>query len=186
MKLVYYKRYQMERRVGPDVTLPALPSGYRFVPWSTQRLADHSEAKHLSFSDELDSQLFECLQTEAGCERLMRGISNKPGFLPGATWLIEYVAGPNKVEPCGTIQGIQASPRLGGIQNVGVTPMHRGRGLGIALVKAALVGFQQAGLSRVYLEVTADNTAAVRLYEQLGFRRTKTLYKAVEVAYSLG
>jgi hypothetical protein len=40
------------------------------------------------------------------------------------------------------------------------------------------------GLARVYLEVTAQNDGAVRLYKRLGFRRTKTLFKAVELAYS--
>ncbi|TWT35522.1 putative acetyltransferase [Posidoniimonas corsicana] len=185
-KLTYHKRFQMERRLGPGLRLPTLPTGYRLVAWSPERLLDHTEAKHLSFAEEIDSQLFECLRSAEGCERLMREISGKNGFLPAATWLIEYVAGPHKIEPCGTIQGIKASPRMGGIQNVGVAPLHRGRGLGSALVAAALVGFQQAGLTRACLEVTAANEPAVRLYQQLGFRRTKTLYKAVEVAYSLG
>jgi ribosomal protein S18 acetylase RimI-like enzyme len=32
------------------------------------------------------------------------------------------------------------------------------------------------------LEVTAQNEGAVRLYRRLGFRRIKTLYKAVSLA----
>jgi ribosomal protein S18 acetylase RimI-like enzyme len=54
-----------------------------------------------------------------------------------------------------------------------------------------LDGFLGAGLSRGWLEATARNDSAVRLYQRLGFRRRKTLYKAVEivaqphVAYSL-
>ncbi len=166
--------------------LPALPPGYRLVPWSPERICDHAEAKHLSFEGELDAQLFDCLASLEGCERLMREISLKDGFLPEATWLLEYVAGPHKVEPCGTIQGLRVSPRAGGIQNVGVAPLHRGRGLGSSLVVAAMVGFQQQGLSKACLEVTAQNEGAIRLYQNLGFFRTKTQYKAVEVAYSLG
>lgn len=186
MALTYHKRYCMERGRLPGVPPLSLPAGYRLVPWSAERLQDHVEVKHLSFCDELDSQLFDCLRTVAGCERLMRGIASKPGFLPEATWLVEYAAGANKVEPCGTIQGLKISPRLGAIQNVGVTPMHRGRGIGAALVTAALLGFQQAGLPRVCLEVTATNDAAVRLYAGLGFCRARTLYKAAEVATVLG
>lgn len=186
MSLRYYKRFQMERRTSGHRGLPALPPGYRFVAWSPERLLAHAEAMRLSFAEELDSQLFECLQSEEGCGRLMTEISRKQGFLPEATWLIEYVAGPNKIEPCGTIQGLRGTPRIGGIQNVGVTPLHRGRGLGGALVEAAMVGIQQAGLPRVLLEVTAENVGAVRLYQQLGFRRTRTQYRAAQVAYSLG
>jgi ribosomal protein S18 acetylase RimI-like enzyme len=114
----------------------------------------------------------------------MEEISEKDGFLPEATWLMEYIAVPQKREMCGTIQGVRATRRLASIQNVGVTPFHRGRGVGTALVMAALTGFQQLGIPGVYLEVTAQNQVAIRVYERLGFRRVKTLYKAVELAYS--
>ncbi len=68
---------------------------------------------------------------------------------------------------------------MGALQNVGVAPSWRGRGLGEALVLLALHGFRRAGMARAQLEVTARNEGAQRLYRRLGFRRTKTLYKAV-------
>jgi len=68
---------------------------------------------------------------------------------------------------------------VGAIQNVGVTPAWRGRGVGEALVLQTLHGFRRAGLGRALLEVTARNEGAQRLYRRLGFRRFKTLYKAV-------
>jgi len=52
------------------------------------------------------------------------------------------------------------------------------------LFAAALAGFQQVGLPRAYLEVTAQNDSAGRRYKRFGFQRTKTLFKAVELAYS--
>ena len=42
-----------------------------------------------------------------------------------------------------------------------------------------LAGFFQAGLQKAYLEVTAQNNGVVQLYRDLGFRREKTLYKAI-------
>jgi hypothetical protein len=48
----------------------------------------------------------------------------------------------------------------------------------------SLHGFQSAGLRRVFLEVTAQNDGAIRLYQRLGFSKARTVYKAVEVAYS--
>jgi ribosomal protein S18 acetylase RimI-like enzyme len=71
---------------------------------------------------------------------------------------------------------------VGSIQNIGVVPSHRGFGLGTCLIEQALVGFRGHGLRRVFLEVTAENSGAVRLYQRLGFRRTKTIYKVVEDA----
>jgi ribosomal protein S18 acetylase RimI-like enzyme len=63
-----------------------------------------------------------------------------------------------------------------------VLPAHRGRGLGTALLLKALEGFRRRGLGRAFLEVTAQNVAAVQLYRRLGFRCRKTLYKAVDTS----
>ena len=62
--------------------------------------------------------------------------------------------------------------------------VHRGKGLGTALLRRALTGFCEVGLERAMLEVTAQNSGAVRLYQRLGFRRVKTVYKAAEVVYA--
>ena len=48
----------------------------------------------------------------------------------------------------------------------------------------ALDGFRASGLKRATLEVTAQNSGAIRLYERLGFATVRTVYKAVELAYS--
>jgi ribosomal protein S18 acetylase RimI-like enzyme len=184
MSVSYFKRYRMELDLRSRRSVPMFaPRGYRLLPWHPDLLADHAEVKYLSFRNEIDADVFNCLGDPSGCQRLMQEISAKDGFLPEATWLAISTDGPDD-EPCGTIQGIRSTNKYGGIQNVGITPAHRGRGLGTALIFAALTGFQQVGLSRVYLEVTAQNDGAVRLYKRLGFRRTKTLFKAVELAYS--
>lgn len=184
MGVTYYKRYRLETDLRRVWRRPALPVGYRYAAWSRERLLEHAEAKFHAFHDEIDASVFDCLADEDGCLRLMEEIASKPGFLPGATWLIEHVDQDGFQEPVGTIQGVRATPRYGSVQNVGVTPAGRGRGLGRALVIAALEGFRDAGLKRATLEVTATNTPAMRMYESLGFRRTKTSYRAVELAYA--
>jgi hypothetical protein len=82
------------------------------------------------------------------------------------------------------VQGLGDRTGLGAIQNLGVIPAHRGRGLGALLMDRALCGFRQAGLTRAFLEVTADNQGAIRLYERLGFSVVKTVFKAADVACS--
>ncbi|MEO6958194.1 MAG: GNAT family N-acetyltransferase [Antricoccus sp.] len=52
---------------------------------------------------------------------------------------------------------------------VGVDPRAQGLGLGKILTIAGLAHLQDAGLDRVILYVDDDNTAAMRLYERLGF-----------------
>jgi len=186
MGLTYFKRYRMEIDLdGRDLSWPSIPKGYRFRPWDDSLLEAHAEAKYLSFRGEIDANVFPCFSDLAGCRRLMREIARKNGFLAGATWLAVRVDGrPPREEICGTIQGIRSRPRMGAVQNLGITAGHRGRGLGTALLFRALEGFRDAGLTRVYLEVTANNQGAIRLYRRLGFVTVKTTFKAVEVAYS--
>jgi ribosomal protein S18 acetylase RimI-like enzyme len=103
--------------------------------------------------------------------------------VPEATWLAQYVgAGPRRVESCGTIQAIRINRAKANFQNIGVTPHHRGRGVGAALIAAALTGLEHVGVARAALEVTADNDAAVRLYRRVGFRSVKTVYKSIDKA----
>ncbi len=185
MGMTYFKRFRMEIDLRDHRCLSPVPSGYRLVPWEEQLLSAHAEVKYLSFQSEIDARVFPCLGEPHGCARLMEEISHKAGFVPEATWLIEYVGdGPDRREFCGTIQGIRLNSRYGGIQNVGVTPFHRSRGLGKRLLDFALAGFQHVGLRRAALEVTAQNQGAVRLYQRYGFRRTKTLYKAADVVWA--
>jgi ribosomal protein S18 acetylase RimI-like enzyme len=81
---------------------------------------------------------------------------------------------------------LSQSEQLGSIQNVGVVPEHRGRGLGRALVLKSLEGFALARLKRIVLEVTATNRPAVELYRSVGFHVVKTMYRSApleELAY---
>jgi hypothetical protein len=184
MGVSYFKRFRMELDLRGQRYLPVeIPAGYRLLSWHSDLLDDHALAKYHSFRDEIDADIFACLAELDGCRRLMQEISLKDGFLPEATWLA-VCSRNGETECCGTIQGIRVTHTHGAIQNVGITPGHRGRGLGTALIAAALTGFQQAGLTRAYLEVTAQNDRAVQLYKRIGFRRMKTLFKAVELAYS--
>ncbi len=184
MGLTYFKRYRMEiDLIGRDLTPWQAPEGYRILPWNQSLLNSHAEVKYYSFREEIDANVFPCFSELAGCQRLMRDIVKREGFLPETTWLAVYT-GDGEQEPCGTIQGVRDRLGMGAIQNLGITPAHRGRRLGTCLMQHALRGFWQRGLSRVYLEVTADNQGAIRLYRRMGFDAIKTVFKAVEVACS--
>ncbi len=184
MNLTYFKRYRMEIDLsGRELVPPPLGPGYRFLPWDDSLLDACAKAKYFCFREELDANVFPCLGDLEGCRRLMREIRKKAGFLPEATWLVAYQPNPRgRADLCGTIQGVRDRRGVGAIQNVGITPPHRGAGLGTNLLFRSLEGFRQAGLLRVYLEVTAENSAAIRLYRRLGFQVTKTVYKAVDAA----
>src|SRR5579883_1812427 len=126
----YVKRYRMDYRVRRAVPQPALPPGFHWVPWSDDLLDVHAEVKRLSFAGETDVGVFPNLGSATGCRMLMRAIRDNAGFCPGATWLVATADG------CvGTIQGLLDPARaVGSVQNLGVLPGYRGRGLGKALL----------------------------------------------------
>ncbi|MBM81325.1 MAG: N-acetyltransferase [Planctomycetaceae bacterium] len=160
---------------------PELPDEYFCLPWS-QALADrHAMVKFASFQSEIDSQVFRSLSEITGCRRLVEDITTQKAFLPETTWLVSYCPSTGgEYQDCATIQGVKQTSVMGAIQNVGVIPEHRGMGIGRALVLQSLQGFRDAGMRRVYLEVTAQNKAAVNLYRSIGFRLTRTMYKAAD------
>jgi ribosomal protein S18 acetylase RimI-like enzyme len=171
----YLTRHRMEISLNRLPGVPSLADGHFWVPWDARLIDVFAEVHYLSFRDTLDAQLFRSFGNRAGCWHVMNEIRNKPGFLPGATWLI---AGPKGC--CGCIQGVALSEDEGGIQNVAVLPRFRGRGLGKALVLQALQGFAMDGLRRATLEVTAENGPAYLLYQRLGFRKIDTSYREIK------
>ena len=57
-----------------------------------------------------------------------------------------------------------------GLYDLAVAPEHRGGGRGRALVQALLHWGMQAEATSAYLQVRAQNTPALRLYESMGFK----------------
>lgn len=181
MGTIYFKRLRLELELG-NSQFPRLelPTGFEWLPWSPNLLMRHAVTKHESFRTELDARIFPCFRDAAGCLDLMSEIAQRATFVPEATWLISCRFPDGTTDDCATIQGIVQAGGWGAIQNVGVVPEYRGRGLGRALLLKCLEGFQTLGVPRVYLEVTASNLPAVQLYRSLGFCLARTTYRGVE------
>ncbi|HEX2303611.1 MAG TPA: GNAT family N-acetyltransferase [Gaiella sp.] len=83
-------------------------------------------------------------------------------------WLVAEVAGaPAGVAMCRASQ--PGKPDQGWVDNLGVLPEFRGRGLGTALLVHGFAELSRKGCRRVGLGVDAENTTgAVRLYEHAG------------------
>lgn len=181
MSTTYYKRFRMEfdfrKATVPE---PRLPEGYDLIGWHNSLRDVHARVKFECFKGEMDADVFDSLSDLSGCNRLMTDIATHEGFVPQATWLARFVGSDfQSPQLCGTIQGLRRSKRLGAVQNVGIIPAHRGLGLGKALMLRSLAGFQEAGMQRVTLEVTAANLPAVEMYRSLGFKLIKTSYREV-------
>ncbi len=71
-------------------------------------------------------------------------------------WCDIFPAWPVAVRHCGSL-------------GMGVQAAWRGRGIGQRLITATLAHARQRGITRVELEVRADNVRAIGLYEKMGF-----------------
>lgn len=175
-QLHYIKRYQMERSLTGVIPEAVLPGGFSWQSWDDRHLSAHAEVQYLCFHDSLDVEVFPSFATRNGCQNVLQCIRHKDGFCPSASWLLLH-----EDQPVGTVQGLSDRPRTGAIQNLGVVPAYRRQGLGVALLRQAMRGFQHIGLTQIYLEVTAKNSAALQLYRANGFRCSRTIYKPILV-----
>ena len=71
------------------------------------------------------------------------------------------------------------TPPIGEVYVLGVDPSARGMRLGSALTLAGLAYLRDRGLGEVLLYVESDNSAAIRVYADLGFHHSET-----DVSYS--
>lgn len=73
-------------------------------------------------------------------------------------WADIFPAWAHAVAHCGTL-------------GMGVLPAYRGQGIGRRLLQACIAKAWSKGLTRIVLEVRADNERAIRLYHSLGFAK---------------
>ncbi len=154
-------------RGAADLPLPErMPAGFRlraFEPGRDEQewlrvnaaaFAGHPEQGRMTLDDLRQREAEEWFDP-AGFLLAVR--ADEPGTVAGFHW--------TKVHP-----GDAGRVPLGEVYAVGVAPGHQGTGLGRALTAAGVNHLARQGLDEVMLYVDGDNTAALRLYEVLGFR----------------
>ncbi|KAL4913747.1 acyl-CoA N-acyltransferase [Aspergillus aurantiobrunneus] len=68
-------------------------------------------------------------------------------------------------------------PLRGYIAMLAVSEEYRGKGIATKLVRRAIDAMEKAGADEIALETEITNTAAIKLYERLGFLRSKRLHR---------
>ena len=112
-------------------------------------------------------------------------LAERGGKLAGFHWTkihgrADAVSEDADLNPVDTTDGAAPGPAgrahepIGEVYVVGVAPEERGSGLGRALTLVGLRYLRDQGLFQVMLYVDESNTAAIRLYESLGFTHWDT------------
>ncbi|MQA94661.1 MAG: mycothiol synthase [Streptosporangiales bacterium] len=159
--------WQMRRPLDEPLPDPSYAGRYRvrtFVPgrdeqaWlevNRRAFADHPEQGRLEPAD-------------------LRQREDEPWFDPSGFFLAEYDDGTGRIAGFHWTKVHDGTEQLGEVYVVGVDPDAQGDGLGRALTLTGLHHLRDRGLRTVLLYVDESNTAAIRMYESLGFTRWDT------------
>jgi len=163
------RRY-MRRDLGEPLPTgdPPLPPGVCLRPIRRDELQAAAEIVYRSHAGSPDAALNITYSTPSSCRAFVDTLVVRSGcgrFDPEASRLAEGPWG-----PIGVLVASRLSEATAHVCQVSVAPQAQGRGLGTALVTAALRSFREQGLAGATLSVTAGNGRAQRLYELLGFR----------------
>ncbi|KAL4810394.1 acyl-CoA N-acyltransferase [Aspergillus unguis] len=71
----------------------------------------------------------------------------------------------------------RGGPLRGYIAMLAVSESYRGKGIATKLVRMAIDAMKDGGADEIALETEITNTAAMKLYERLGFLRSKRLHR---------
>jgi ribosomal protein S18 acetylase RimI-like enzyme len=143
------------------------------APWQEFR---HEEAARLishAYEGHVDASINDQYRTAMGARRFLTNIVQYPGcgaFYPAASWVALERAGH-------TLSGIclasMVAEDAGHITQVCIAPEHRSAGLGYEMLRRSMVALAANGARTVSLTVTAGNDLAIRLYERMGYLRTR-------------
>ncbi len=147
---------------------PALPAGYRLVPWQPQYVEPAAQLFPQLPRHSLEALVWPRLATPAGARELVEMLSE--GDARACFVVLD------EATPGAPLAGYVLAQRLragaGRIGELGVAPAHARRGLGRALMQAAIAALADA--PDIWLTVASSNTAARALYLGLGFALVET------------
>jgi ribosomal protein S18 acetylase RimI-like enzyme len=150
-------------------SLPALPQGLSLSPWSSAYFQDAGKLVHRAYDSHLDGAINDQYRTLPGALRFLHNIVRFPGcgvFDVDASLVITEDT-TNSLE--GMLLCSRVREEVGHITQVCVTPEHRGQGLGRMLLTQCAAQLTRRRFDAITLTVTASNTHAVKLYEEMGF-----------------
>ena len=130
--------------------------------WSRYRdvrlraLADAPDAFGSTYAREAafgESEWKACFDSVSGADDCLPLVAEDDGAFVGLTWA--------RLDA--------ANPRIAHLYQVWVAPTHRRRGVGRAMMDAAIVWARARAVQRLALDVTCGNSAALGMYERAGF-----------------
>ena len=167
-----------------------LADGLRIEPWHDGWFEPCASLIYRAYAGHVDADINDQYRSYAGALRFLKNIVVLPGcgvFQPRASFVVRraptdataQAGGAIDSELVGVALASCVSHAVGHTTQICVLPEYRGHAIGRRLMAASIGALRSAGFQALSLTVTAENTRAVRLYEQIGFRTIKTFSAAV-------
>lgn len=157
---------QTERAAGID-------SGVRLDRWNDRYFDPCAKLIYLAYANHIDGDINDQYRSRHGALKFLKNIIHLPGcgqFLPSASFVLRH---PGSDELVAAVLTSEVSTGVGHTTQLCVQPGFQGHGLGRALMQVSSDALRNMHYKELSLTVTADNHAAVALYEKLGFRTIK-------------
>ena len=137
--------------------------------WTASDFQLAGELIHLAYAGHVDARINDQYQTLHGSLRFLHNIVRFPGcgvFEATHSWVIEE-------RRTGTLAGVllcsRVADQVAHITQLCLAPAFRGHRLGAYLLASASAQLRRAGYAAITLTVSAENAAAVHLYQGAGF-----------------
>lgn len=141
--------------------------------WGEYRQEETARLIVAAYQGHVDSEINDQYRSIAGARRFLMNIVQYPGcgaFFSPASFA---ASGATDHMLSGVSLASRVAPAAGHITQVCVAPAQRGMGLGYELLRRTLTALAAHGCRTVSLTVTASNLSAIRVYEQMGFRKRR-------------
>jgi len=171
-----FKRQYME--LGLDRSTAALPAGRRTTSmvidnWTERRQDEAAALIAEAYRSHVDSEINDQYRSPAGARRFLLNIVQYPGcgsfFQPASFVAVD----PSTHRLSGLSLSSLVHADVGHITQICVSNAVKGRGVGYELMRHSLESLQKHACRKASLTVTSTNQEAIRLYEQMGFRRVR-------------
>jgi ribosomal protein S18 acetylase RimI-like enzyme len=170
-----YPRTFMQVDLSRIESLPEQGRGSLLIyqAWNDRCQEDAARVIAEAYRGHIDSDINDQYRSSAGARRFLLNIVQYPGcgtFYQPAS----IVAADRSGRIHGICLGSLVQQDVGHITQICVTPEVRGCGVGYELLRRSLLELRRVGCRKVSLTVTTSNDKAIKLYESVGFRQSRT------------
>jgi ribosomal protein S18 acetylase RimI-like enzyme len=143
------------------------------LPWQEHHQEGAAHLISLAYRGHVDSEINDQYRSTGGARKFLFNIIQYPGcgnFFQAAS-LVAFDS--EKGALAGLCLTSMVGEESGHVTQICVAREWQGRGLGYELLRQSIELLRQRAVKKVSLTVTSGNTQALRLYESMGFRRTR-------------